>query len=93
MTANLVTEVGVDHYRFSHALVRSTLPRRTLYHSLRPIHRAVALTLEAIDSSDLNAVITDLAYHWGEAGAANTQEHAIGYARSRCRNGLRTGCS
>ena len=41
----------------------------------------MALTLEAMHASDLNAVITDLAYHWGEAGAANTQEHAIGYAR------------
>ena len=30
MTANLLTEVGVDHYRFAHALVRSTLRAESL---------------------------------------------------------------
>lgn len=81
VTANLVTEVGVDHYRFAHALVRSTLRAELSTTRCARLHRAVALTLEAIHSSDLNAVITDLAYHWGEAGAAATQEHAVGYAR------------
>jgi class 3 adenylate cyclase len=81
LDANLVAETGVGHYRFSHALVRSTLHEELSTTRRARLHRSVAQSVEALRASDLDAVATDLAYHWGEAGPATANDHAIAYAR------------
>ncbi|HEV2370015.1 MAG TPA: hypothetical protein VGR90_09055, partial [Acidimicrobiales bacterium] len=81
LAAHLVTEAGVDHYRFAHALVRQTLHAELSTSRRARVHRSVAQTLETMHAHDLDAVTTELAYHWGEAGPATAHEQAIAYAQ------------
>jgi len=81
LAARLVTEAGVDRYRFAHALVRQTLHAELSTSRRARLHRSVASALEALHAEDLDAVATELAYHWGEAGPAAAQDQAVAYAR------------
>jgi hypothetical protein len=81
LRANLVTETGVDRYRFTHALVRSTLHAELSTSRRARVHRLVAEAVEALNQHDLDRVASDLAYHWGEAGPSTAHEQAITYAR------------
>jgi hypothetical protein len=81
LRAHLITETGVDCYRFTHALVRSTLHAELSTSRRARVHRSVAQALEALNERDLDWVATDLAYHWGEAGPATAHEQAITCAR------------
>ena len=81
LSAHLLVETGVGRYRFSHALVRSTLHGELSTTRRARLHRVVAETLEALYAADLDAIAPELAYHWAEAGPATAHEHAITYAR------------
>jgi tetratricopeptide (TPR) repeat protein/KaiC/GvpD/RAD55 family RecA-like ATPase len=62
--ARLVEETGVDHYRFAHALVRTTLYDELSATRRRRLHRRIADALEKLRPNDLHA----LAHHCVEAG-------------------------
>ncbi len=64
MRARLVEETGVDHYRFAHALVRTTLYDELSATRRRRLHRRVADVLEKLHPDDVRA----LAHHCTEAG-------------------------
>jgi len=81
LDAHLVLETGFGRYQFAHALVRSTLQGELSTTRRGRLHLAVARALEEIHADDLDAVMADLAYHWGEAGAANQDDAAFTYAR------------
>ncbi len=76
----LVNEVGLDRYRFGHALVRATLLEELTTTRRVRTHRKIAQTIETRNGDDLDPVIVELAYHYGEAAAADP-EKAIEYAR------------
>jgi len=78
--AGLVVEVGVDRYRFAHALVRSAL-RAELSRSRRVrLHLAAADALEALHADDLEEHAAALAYHCFEAVPAGAAERAYRYS-------------
>ena len=77
--AGLVNEVGLDRYRFGHALVRATLMEELTTTRRVRTHRKIGETLEALHAGDLDGVMTDLAHHFGEAAAADP-EKAVRYA-------------
>jgi class 3 adenylate cyclase len=78
--AGLVNEVGLDRYRFGHALVRATLLEELTTSRRVRTHRKIGEVLEAQHAANLDAVMTDLAYHFGEAAAADP-EKAVDYAK------------
>jgi predicted ATPase/class 3 adenylate cyclase/tetratricopeptide (TPR) repeat protein len=79
-STSLVNEVGLDRYRFAHALVRATLLEELTTTRRVRTHRKVAETIEARHAHDLDAVVGELAFHYGEAAAADPAK-AIEYAR------------
>ena len=81
ITAQLVSETGFGRYQFAHALIRSTLHHELTTTRRARLHRSVAEALVAIHGDDLDAITTDLAYHFGEAGAAAASDEALHFAR------------
>jgi class 3 adenylate cyclase len=78
--AGLVNEVGLDRYRFGHALVRATLLEELTTSRRVRTHRKIGEALEQQYSDNLDDVMTDLAYHFGEAAAADPGK-AVDYAK------------
>jgi class 3 adenylate cyclase len=76
---SLVSEIGLDRYRFGHALVRATLLDELTTTRRVRTHRKIAETIEALHVDDLDAVVNELAYHYGEAAAAEPGK-AVQYA-------------
>lgn len=78
--ARLVDEVGLDRYRFTHALVRSALVDAISESRRARIHRKIAEALErqAVIQFDL---VEDLAEHWAAAGDAGDSAKALTYTR------------
>lgn len=64
LRARLVEETGPDHYRFSHALLRTTLYDQLSATRRRRVHRRTASVLEKLRPDDVIA----LAYHFVEGG-------------------------
>lgn len=77
IAASLAVEVGVNRYRFAHALVRETLHGELSASRRSRQHRKVAEALEVRHANDLDAVITELATHWMEASAGGDPTRAI----------------
>jgi class 3 adenylate cyclase len=82
VAARLVTPAGGVHYRFAHALVRTTL-----YDELTParrviLHRRTAEAIETIHAVRLDDYLPALTHHYSRATApVATAEKAVGYAR------------
>ena len=82
--ARLVDEIGVDRYRFTHALVRSALLDGVSASRRARLHRQVAEAIE-ITNPSTDEVIEDLAEHWVAAGAAGNPAKAIEFTRAAAR--------
>jgi len=88
--ARLLDDVGGDHYRFAHALVRATLreemsaPRRARWHG------RIAEAMEQIHARDLRAVAPALAHHYAEASSSNPslRRVAIEHLRNASRHAV-----
>ena len=81
LTAALVTEVGIDRFRFAHALVRDTLHDELTVSRRTREHRRVAQAIELRHADDLDRVSAELARHWGEACAGGDTTPAVEWAR------------
>jgi class 3 adenylate cyclase/DNA polymerase III delta prime subunit len=75
--ANIVVEVGVNRFRFSHALVRETLHDELSSTRRARQHRKVAIAMEQLHGEDLGPVLPELATHWREATIGGDQRRAI----------------
>lgn len=78
-SGGLVDEVGLDRYRFAHALVRATLLEELSTSRRVRTHRKIGEAYERRYADRLDSVLTDLAHHFGEAAAADP-ERAVRYA-------------
>jgi class 3 adenylate cyclase/tetratricopeptide (TPR) repeat protein len=78
--AGLVAEVGVDRYRFAHALVRAALREELSLSRRVRLHLAVADAIEALHNDELEEHAAALAYHCLEAVPAGGAERAYRYA-------------
>jgi class 3 adenylate cyclase/tetratricopeptide (TPR) repeat protein len=67
--AALVDEVTAERWRFAHAIVRETLLDELSSSRRVRQHRKVAAAIEANRAPNLDAVATQIAYHWSEAAA------------------------
>ena len=72
LDARLVHETGIGHYRFAHALVRSTL-----YDELRPtrrarLHQRVGAAIETVHADGLDDHLGELAHHYARSVRAAT---------------------
>ncbi len=77
----LLNEVGLDRYRFGHALVRTTLLEELTTTRRVRTHRKIAEALEARHRADPTKVLPELAYHFGEASAAGVADKAVEYSK------------
>ncbi len=70
IAAQIVVEESVDHFRFRHALTRQALYASLLGRERQALHRRIAQTLEQQDlaAGTLDRHVTELAYHFAEAG-------------------------
>ena len=83
VTARLLVEMGVGSYRFSHALVRSTLYDEISLTERVRLHRRVGATLESVSPDDVVA----LAHQFGIAAAGGQDvEPAIRYSVAAARH-------
>ena len=80
IAAALVTEVGVDRFRFAHALVRDTMHAELTASRRAREHRRVAQAVERHHAPDLDRVAAVLAQHWGEASAGGDPTIAVEWA-------------
>ncbi len=70
IAAQLVMEESAEQFAFRHALTRQALYAELLLRERRALHRKIAEALEQLSLSRtaLDSRLTDLAYHWYEAG-------------------------
>ena len=94
-TLDLMQEVVLDRsrYRFRHAITRDIAYGLLLFSQKTGLHRAVATSLEAAHTDDLDAVATTLAYHWRNSLSAESEsgdvDKALDYLGRAGRTSLR----
>ena len=71
----------IGRMRFAHALIRDAAYHRLTRSRRVQLHRQVGEALEALYSSDLDAHLAELAYHFFESAAGGDGEKAVDYAR------------
>jgi tetratricopeptide (TPR) repeat protein len=72
---------GAKRYRFSHALVKSTLYDELSVARRVVLHRRVAEAIEALHAPALADYLPDLAHHWARAASWGTETaQAVAYA-------------
>lgn len=77
VAAQLVVEETMDQFAFRHALVRQAVYHSLLGRERRPLHRAIAQTIEGQLGRLGDSRAADLAYHFYEAGEwAKTIDYA-----------------
>ena len=76
--AQLVVEESADRFAFRHALTRQAVYSALLGRERRDLHREVAETLEQMHAAELDDHVSDLSYHFHEAGL---WQKAIVYGR------------
>jgi tetratricopeptide (TPR) repeat protein len=69
-----------DRYRFAHALTRDALYEEISPPRRADLHRQLGVALEAVTAAEAEPPLAELAHHFGQAGAAES-ERAIAYAR------------
>ena len=78
VVAQLVVEESADHFAFRHALTRQSIYAGFLVRERIGLHRRIAETIERMYSGELDAHLTDLAYHFDQAG---NWKKALDYSR------------
>jgi class 3 adenylate cyclase len=70
----------VDHYSFSHALIRETLYEELSTARRVRLHRQIGEVLEAVHGDSLEPHLAELAYHFSEGAPGGDVDKAIDYA-------------
>lgn len=78
IAAQLVVEESAEQFTFRHALTREAIYRQLLLRERKALHRTIAETMEHLFTPTPDAHLTDLAYHFYEAGV---WEKALAYAQ------------
>jgi DNA-binding CsgD family transcriptional regulator len=78
IAAQLVVEESEEQFAFRHALTREAIYTQLLLRERKALHRTIAETMERLFAPTLDAHLTELAYHFYEAGV---WEKALSYAR------------
>jgi DNA-binding CsgD family transcriptional regulator len=78
IAAQLVVEESEELFAFRHALTREAIYRQLLLRERKALHRTIAETIEQLFAATLDAHLTELAYHFYEAGV---WEQALSYAQ------------
>ena len=78
VAAQLVVEESADRFAFRHALTRQAIYSGFLVRERAGLHRRIAETIERMDADELDTHLSDLAYHFDEAGV---WDKALDYAR------------
>jgi len=76
-------------YDFAHALIRETLYDGLSLRRRMRLHQRVGEALEDAYSKDPDAVVEDLAFHFGQAPHGETVDKAVTYARRAAEKALR----
>ncbi len=80
VTARLLDDTGGDTYRFTHALVRDAL-RASLTRPRRArLHARIGVAMERVYAGHLTDVAPEIAFHLGQAAAADPAASACGRA-------------
>ncbi len=78
IAAQLVVEASEEQFAFRHALTREAIYRQLLLRERKALHRTIAETIEGLFALTLDTHLTEVAYHFYEAGV---WEKALSYAR------------
>ena len=78
IAAQLVVEASAEQFAFRHALTREAIYRRLLLRERKAMHHTIAETIEHLHTSAPDAHLTEVAYHFYEAGV---WEKALSYAQ------------
>ena len=68
VAAQLVVEESADQFAFRHALTREAIYTKLLLRERKRFHAVIAETMENIQGKQLDGYISDLSYHYYEAG-------------------------
>lgn len=68
IAAQLVVEESEEQFAFRHALTREAIYRQLLLRERKALHRTIAETMEQLYAPALDTHLTELAYHFYEAG-------------------------
>jgi DNA-binding CsgD family transcriptional regulator len=68
MAAQLVVEVTSERFAFRHALTRQAVCAELLGRERKALHQKVGEAIERLYANELDAYVTDLSYHFSEAG-------------------------
>jgi predicted ATPase len=78
IAAQLVVEESEEQFAFRHALTREAIYRQLLLRERKALHRTIAETIEQLFAPGLDTHLTELAYHFYEAGV---WEQALAHAQ------------
>jgi DNA-binding NarL/FixJ family response regulator len=78
IVAQLVVEESAEQFAFRHALIRQAIYRQLLLRERKTLHRTIAETIEQLFEGALDAHLSELAYHFYEAGE---WDKALSYAQ------------
>ena len=79
--SGLIDEVGVDQFRFTHAVVREVLAGELSISRRARVHRSIAEAIERTPGFDAAENLRALAMHWAATGAAVDAGRALEYVR------------
>jgi DNA-binding winged helix-turn-helix (wHTH) protein/tetratricopeptide (TPR) repeat protein len=82
IAARLLEDIGVDRFRFTHALVRSSLRDQISSARRTRMHRRIAEALERVFPDDL-AHLPELAFHTAEASRGDAELRPVAVERLR----------
>ncbi len=88
MDAGIVEEVGIDRFRFTHALVRDALIAELSASRRARMHVAIAESIERRYAAHIDDHLRSLALHYANAGAPELLERALDYSRRSARRSL-----
>ncbi|RIK40742.1 MAG: hypothetical protein DCC55_14180 [Chloroflexi bacterium] len=78
IAAQLVVEESAEQFAFRHALTREAIYRQLLLRERKALHHTIAETIEYLFAPTLDAYLTEVAYHFYEAGV---WDKALAYAQ------------
>jgi DNA-binding CsgD family transcriptional regulator/tetratricopeptide (TPR) repeat protein len=78
IAAQLVVEESEEQFAFRHALTHEAIYRQLLLRERKALHRTLAETMEQLFAPTLDAHLTEVAYHFYEAGV---WDKALSYAQ------------